>query len=98
MRAVLIGEVVEVKDASWTNQQGQVQEQFEAFIRQDGSSLAYGADRVVLAKDVQVEQGQKVALVVNFRAKTYRSGAKAGEAFLSAFAVGHYTQAAAKAA
>lgn len=97
MRGVIVGEVVKVQDSTWTNSKGEVVESYDLFIRQDGADLSFGADRIGVPAELasQVQAGDRVSLVVAFRAKTYKSGPRTGEAYLNAYAVGFYEPAAA---
>lgn len=86
MRAVVVGQVVDVKDTTWINNKGEAVESYDVFIRQEGSSLAFGADRVTCKADTRPAVGDDVALIVNFTARI----SKAGREYLSAFVVGRY--------
>lgn len=84
MRALVIGDVVDVKDSSWTNSKGERVESFDVYVRQDGSSLAFGADRLTCPAEHLPSKGDtRAAFMVSFRAKINRNG----EAYLNAFVV-----------
>lgn len=89
MRAVVVGQVVDVKDSSWTGNDGNLRPGTDVYVRQEGSSLAYGADRLSWMPDVPVPSiGDEVAVTVAFKAAVYKSGGRAGEAYLKGYAVG----------
>ncbi len=83
MRGIVRGEVVDVQDASYVGGDGKRVEMWDVYVRQDGTELRYGADRVSCPAERVPAKGERVELVVNFAAKTSRLG----KAWLSAFCV-----------
>src|SRR4051794_30581850 len=88
MRAWIKGEVVSVEERPYKRGDGSQGVAHSFFVRQEGSSLQFGADQIDYdPAKVQVEKGEQVQLLVNFRA---RAGIKSsGEVWsmLNAYAI-----------
>jgi len=81
MRAWIIGEVVGTGERKYQKNDGSEGRDQEIFVKQDGSSPRYGADKVTAPHGdgaPTFAEGEKVALLVNV---TERHGVKQGEAW-----------------
>lgn len=72
MRAVVTGRVVHVEDKAFTNNDGDVRQVFDAFLK--ASDPRYAADRISGPADLAPVVGEDVAYLCSFSAKAGRRG------------------------